>query len=79
MPTAGEAMAEATAQSGLTAFGDDSFTEGLEILLSSLRSEARLNDRGAAFLQQRIVGYLSQRLQVEDWYRHRATTRVMGI
>jgi hypothetical protein len=41
----------------------------LDILLSSLQDEARLHDRGRAFLHQRIVGYLSQRLQVEDWYR----------
>lgn len=60
---------EASAQRGLTDFGEDSFTEGLDILLSALRNEARLNDRGRAFLHQRIVGYLSQRLQVEDWYR----------
>ena len=62
-------MDEASAQTGLTDFGDDSFREGLEILLSSLRDEARLNDRGEAFMHQRIVGHLSQRLQVEDWYR----------
>jgi hypothetical protein len=59
------------AETGLRDFGDDSFREGLAILLSSLRDEAQLNVRGAAFLHQRIVGYLSQRLQVEDWYyRH---------
>jgi sulfotransferase family protein len=65
----GEVMDEATAQTGLTDFGEDSFREGLEILLSALRDEARLHDRGRTFLHQRIVGHLSQRLQVEDWYR----------
>jgi hypothetical protein len=59
----------AVAQTGLDDFGDDSYREGLEILLSSLRDEARLNARGEAFIHQRIVGYLGQRLQVEDWYR----------
>jgi hypothetical protein len=59
----------AVAQTGLDDFGDDSYCEGLEILLSSLRDEARLNARGEAFIHQRIVGYLGQRLQVEDWYR----------
>jgi hypothetical protein len=67
--TANDAMGEASAQTGLTDFGEDAFAEGLEILLSALRNEARLNERGQAFLHQRIVGYLSQRLQVEDWYR----------
>jgi Sulfotransferase family len=69
MATAVEVMDEARAQTGLNDFGDDSFQEGLDILLSSLQKEARLHDRGQAFLQHRIVGYLSQRLQVEDWYR----------
>jgi hypothetical protein len=56
-------------QTGLDDFGYDFFREGLEVLLASLRDEARLNARGEAFIHQRIVGYLSQRLQVEDWYR----------
>jgi hypothetical protein len=69
MLSSDEVMGAASERTGLTHFGDDSFREGLEILLSSLRDEARLHDRGRAFLHQRIVGYLSQRLQVEDWYR----------
>lgn len=69
MATVGEVLDAATAQTGLTDFGDDAFREGLEILLASLRDEARLNARGEAFLHQRIVGHLAQRLQVEDWYR----------
>jgi hypothetical protein len=59
----------AATQTGLTDFGDDSYREGLTILLASLQDEARLNDRGEAFIYPRIIGYLSQRLQVEDWYR----------
>jgi hypothetical protein len=69
MTTAVEVMDEARAEAGLEDFGEDSFREGLDILLSSLQSEARLHDRGRAFLHLRIVGYLSQRLQVEEWYR----------
>ena len=34
MVTAVEVMGEARAQTGLTDFGDDSFREGLDILLS---------------------------------------------
>jgi Sulfotransferase family len=59
----------AVEQTGLSDFGPDSYREGLEVLLASLRDEAHLNDRGEAFIYPRIVGYLSQRLQVEDWYR----------
>ena len=64
-----ELIQQAISQTGLDDFGDDSFREGLEILFSSLRDEARLNARGEAFIYPRIVGYLAQRLQVEDWYR----------
>ncbi|HTR70568.1 MAG TPA: sulfotransferase [Mycobacteriales bacterium] len=56
-------------QTGLEDFGGDSFREGLAILVASLRDEARLNDRGRAFFEARLVGHLAQRLQVEDWYR----------
>jgi hypothetical protein len=59
----------AVAQTGLEDFGDDSFREGLEVLLASLRDEARLNARGEGYIYGRIVAALSQRLQVEDWYR----------
>lgn len=69
MPTVTDIKAGAAEQTGLTDFGDDSFEEGLGILLSSLDTEARLNERGHAFLYPRITGYLAQRLQVEDWYR----------
>jgi hypothetical protein len=64
-----ELMAAAVAETGLDDFGDDSFREGLEILVRSLRDEARLNAAGEGYLYPRITGYLSQRLQVEDWYR----------
>lgn len=59
----------AVERTGLDDFGDPSFEEGLEVLLSSLAGEARLNARGEEFLYGRINGYLVQRLQVEDWYR----------
>lgn len=69
MASPGELMRAATDQTGLEDFGDDAFREGLDILVAALDREARLNDRGAAFLYPRIVGHLCQRLQVEDWYR----------
>src|SRR6202020_62230 len=69
MPSVNEIENAAVAQTGLGDFGPDSYREGLEVLLASLRDEADLNDRGEAFIYPRIVGYLSQRLQVEDWYR----------
>ncbi|MGZ4705382.1 MAG: sulfotransferase family protein [Acidimicrobiales bacterium] len=62
-------MDVAITQTGLDDFGDGSFREGLEILVRSLRDEARLNAAGEAFLYPRLVGHLAQRLQIEDWYR----------
>ena len=59
----------ARAETGLDDFGDDSFREGLEILVRALREEASLNDVGEMAIRHRIVGHLGQRLQIEDWYR----------
>lgn len=64
-----ELLDAARATTGLDDFGPDSFREGLEILVRSLRDEARLNATGEAAIRQRIVDHLAQRLQVEDWYR----------
>ncbi|MCJ2179223.1 sulfotransferase family protein [Novosphingobium album (ex Hu et al. 2023)] len=54
---------------GLENFGGDSFREGLERLVTSLNTEARLNATGEYVLRDRILLYLRQRLMVEDWYR----------
>lgn len=67
-------VAASVAQTGLDDFGDDSFREGLEILVRSLREEARLNSAGEAYLCGRITGHLAQRLQVEHWYRQHPET-----
>lgn len=62
-------MAQAMAQTGLSDFGDDSFREGLELLVRSFATEANLNAVGQAVVYPRLVRTLAQRLQVEDWYR----------
>jgi hypothetical protein len=62
-------MDAARAETALDNFGEDSFREGLEILVRSVRDEAGLNAVGEAMMRQRIVGHLKQRLQIEDWYR----------
>lgn len=58
----------AQSETGLENFGDDSFREGLEILVNSLNNEAHLNAAGEHVLRERIVGHLKQRLQIEDWH-----------
>ena len=69
MASPGELMAAAVERTGLDDFGDDSFREGLDILVRALNDEARLNARGEGFVYGRIGNHLCQRLQVEDWYR----------
>jgi hypothetical protein len=69
MPTDDDLIVAAREQTGLEDFGDDSFREGLEILVRSLTDEAELNAAGEGFIYPRIIGHLGQRLQVEDWYR----------
>jgi Sulfotransferase family len=59
----------AKAATGLDDFGDDSFREGLEILVRSLNEDAHLNAVGEKMLFGRIVIHLQQRLQIEDWYK----------
>jgi hypothetical protein len=64
-------MAQAKAQTSLENFGEDTFREGLEILVASADAEARFNDVGRAAFDAQIVSFLGYRLQIEDWYaRH---------
>src|SRR5262245_51512309 len=62
-------MESARTETGLNDFGDDSSREGLDRLAGSVETEADFNTVGQQFMRSRIVGHLSQRLQVEDWYR----------
>jgi len=55
-------------ESGLTSFGGDSYREGLEILVASLRDEANLTPVGENFLKGRLLNRLVSRLQIEEWY-----------
>ncbi len=70
-PSPDRLIAAATDQTGLADFGDDSFREGLDILVRSFREEARLNATGEAVVYPRLVSHLVNRLRVEDWYRRR--------
>ena len=57
---------KATTQTGLTDFGDDAFRESYELLLRSLRDEARLNTQGVIMLQRTILRLLVNRLLTEQ-------------
>jgi hypothetical protein len=68
MNRASQLLERATA-TGLDDFGDDSFREGLDILVSSADREARYTETGAAAFDAQIVEHLSNRLQIEHWYK----------
>lgn len=59
-------MARARAGTGLADFGPDHFREPLGVLLASMRSEACLNEAGAAMHAGRIVNALENRLRRVD-------------
>jgi hypothetical protein len=59
-------LQKAAAQTGLSDFGDDAFREPYELLLKSLRDEARLNTQGVIMLQRTILRLLVNRLLTEQ-------------
>jgi hypothetical protein len=65
-----EGLLDAARQTtGLEDFGDATFREGLEVLITALDREAHLNSAGRVAHQGQILGYLCERLRIEDWYR----------
>jgi hypothetical protein len=60
---------DAVNETGLDDFGPDTFHEGFEILLDSLRREARLTELGEQILGLRLRMLLVNRLRIEDTYR----------
>jgi len=64
-------VAAACEHAGLDDFGADTWKEGLEVLVWALVHEAGLNEIGEGVFADQIVGYLANRLHIEDWYtRH---------
>ena len=61
-------MGQAKAATSLDDFGEESFREGLELLVASADAEARFTEGGKAAFDSQIVNYLSCRLQLEHWY-----------
>ncbi|MEV4255926.1 sulfotransferase [Spirillospora sp. NPDC049652] len=65
--------ASATRVTGLTDFGEDDYTDGLEVLLASYRRDARLTELGSRTQRAFLRGALTARLLAEDaWKRHPA-------
>ncbi len=58
----------ACARAGSSDFGEDTWQEGLSVLVRSLTDEAALNDVGVAAMSDQIIGNLTNRLEVERWF-----------
>lgn len=69
MRGAAELIRQAQSATSLEDFGEDSFREGLEILVAAVDAEARLSPSGRAAYNAQLVDLLSNRLQIENWYR----------
>lgn len=62
-------LERARTTTSLDDFGDDSFREGLEMLVRSAHRQARLHEKGVAVFEAQVVDLLSRRLEIEHWYR----------
>jgi hypothetical protein len=60
---------QALQATGLADFGDASWREGAERLISELNDGAALNDVGLAIAGSDVVEYLTNRLRVVDWVK----------
>ncbi len=60
---------DARTATGLDDFGDRTFRAGLDALAEALARDAALSEVGTMALRMQLVGYLAERLRIEDWYR----------
>jgi hypothetical protein len=68
-PTSDTLMTQAVEASGLDDFGPGDFREGLDVLLESLVQDANLSPATDADVIGAFARRLTNRLEVEDWYR----------
>lgn len=60
-------LGEAIEATDLNNFGNDSFSEGLKVLINSCNNEAKLNNTGLQIVHSMISKCLINRLQIQDW------------
>jgi hypothetical protein len=63
-----ELIDAARRRTGYDDFGEDSWREGLDVLLRALSSDVVLNDIGVEVFAEQITGHLANRLEVEHWH-----------
>ncbi|GAA3647196.1 sulfotransferase family protein [Lentzea atacamensis] len=64
-----ELMDKARAKTGLSDFGDDWFREPLDVLVTSLNTEAALSPPGFELTRHRLTALLCDRLRLRAWQR----------
>ena len=69
MNTVDTLLAQARERTGFDDFGDDSFHEGLVALIDGADAAGTFNELGVAVLHDQAVGFLANRLAVEDCYQ----------
>lgn len=62
-------VATALAAAGSDDLGEDTWQEGLDLLLEDFDGPARLNELGRTIAEADVVGYLSVRAQILEWRR----------
>jgi Sulfotransferase family len=75
----GTLVEEAVTRTGEEDFGEPSWQEGLDRLLDSLRSEARLHEIGVEIAASQTVDYLANRLAINAWRRDHPEVADTGI
>lgn len=60
-------LERARTATALSDFGDESFREGLSILVASMHNQAKLSAQGQEMFDVQIIGLPSERLHVEHW------------
>ncbi len=64
----GALVAAARERAEFDDFGDDTWREGLEVLVRALSTEGDLNETGEQVFADQITGHLANRLEIEKWY-----------
>jgi hypothetical protein len=67
LPRPADLIESARTETRLDVFADESFREGLEVLVRALREEAPLHPIGELALPAHVVNLLGERFPIEDW------------
>ncbi len=72
-------VTEAVARAGADDFGEDTWQEGLDLLVDGFPSESQLNDVGVEIAAGDLVNNLAIRLGIIDWRRRHPDVADVGI